>query len=315
MSGTRASRGDEEDRHAGLGEMPPGRSVTAHETSRRGGVNTVSELDPLWFRKYGPPASAEFQLFCFPHAGGSASFYQPVARALADAAQVWAVQYPGRQDRRAEPAPDSIDALADEITDRLGPAASTPFAFFGHSMGAVVAYEVTRRLAQQGRTGPAALFVSGRRAPSVHRVERVHRGTDADLLRALQELAGTDARILGDEEMQRMILPAVRGDYRAIESYRHVPGHPLRCPVVALGGDGDPHASVDEIRAWAGHTTGAFELRVFSGGHFYLVDQQRHVISLLMERIVRLTAGGNVPGIVADDLMPTGKPVTAAGDG
>lgn len=249
-----------------------------------------SNLDELWFRRFIQSPDAECQLICFPHAGGSASFYQPVARLLAPSTQVWAIQYPGRQDRRAERGLTSIDELAEAVADRLGPLSGTPFAFFGHSMGAVVSFEVARRLARRGHTGPVALFVSGRRAPSAHRTELVHRGTDAELLRALQELSGTDARILGDEELQRMILPAVRSDYQAIECYRYASGPPVACPVVALGGDNDPHASVAEMRGWSGHTTGPFELHIFPGGHFYLVDEQRRVLSVVADGIAKWSA-------------------------
>ncbi len=234
-------------------------------------MTTISGLDGLWFRRFASSRHNDTRLVCFPHAGGSATFYQPFARALETVTDLWAVQYPGRQDRRSEPAFASIDDLADQVAGLLGSAAGPPYAFFGHSMGAVVSFEVARRLERAGRPGPSALFVSGRRGPSVRRIDLVHQGTDDDLLRALRELAGTDTRILGDEEIQRMILPVVRGDYQALERHRHLPGPPLSCPVIAFGGDDDPHASVADLRAWADQTTGGFATRVFAGGHFYLV--------------------------------------------
>ncbi|CAO5236316.1 thioesterase II family protein [Frankia sp. AgKG'84/4] len=251
-------------------------------------MTDLAVLESLWFRRVAAARNTGIRLVCFPHAGGSATFYQPFARALESVADLWAVQYPGRQDRRSEPPFESIDDVADQLAGLLGSAAGPPLAFFGHSMGAVVAFEVARRLRRAGRPGPAALFVSGRRAPSVPRIELVHQGTDADILRALRELAGTDPRILGDEEIQQMILPVVRGDYRAVERHRHVPGPPLTCPVVAFGGDDDPHASVADLRAWADHTTGAFEAHVFSGGHFYLVDELDGVTAAIAENLAAL---------------------------
>jgi surfactin synthase thioesterase subunit len=252
-------------------------------------VTEHTALDELWFRRFFSAPDAECRLFCFPHAGGSASFYHPLARALAPSTDVLAVQYPGRQDRRAEPNFTGIDEVADQIADLLAPAPDRPFAFFGHSMGAIVSYEVTRRLEQRGLAGPVALFVSGRRAPAVHRIEEVHKGSDDDLLRALRDLSGTDPRILGDEEMLRMILPAVRSDYRAIECYRHAPGAPVTCPIIAIGGEEDPRASVEEMRMWAEHTAGAFDLHIFPGGHFYLVNEQRKVLAVVADRLAALS--------------------------
>ncbi|MCK9896187.1 thioesterase II family protein [Frankia sp. AgB32] len=288
---------------------PPGR---AGAVNARDGQTTSDHAFPpwdlLWFRRFTPSATARARLVCFPHAGGSASFYQPVAAVLGPLADVWAVQYPGRQDRRTEPGLTSIDALADAVVARLRrPASGPPVAFLGHSMGAVVAHEVARRLVRLGEPGPAVLFVSGRRAPSIRREEPVHEGTDEDLLRALAALSGTDRRILDDEELQRMILPAVRSDYLAIGRHRHLPGPPVPCPVVALTGDRDPHATVEDMRAWADHTTGGFELHVFPGGHFYLVDRAREVLSVIANRISHLLPGGASGAVQNDERVDPGS--------
>ncbi|GGV16258.1 thioesterase [Streptomyces litmocidini] len=237
-----------------------------------------------WVRRYHPAPQAPARLVCFPHAGGSATFYFPVSRALSPSVDVLAIQYPGRQDRRAEPCVDDMGTLADLVTDELGPWLDRPVALFGHSMGATLAYEVARRLEAAGTT-PLGLFASGRGAPSRQRDERTHLATDDHLLAELRRLSGTETRMLDDEELVRMILPAVRSDYRAVETYRHRPGPPLRCPVLALVGDADPKATVEEARSWADHTTGPFTLRVFPGGHFYLNDQAPAVLAAISSHI------------------------------
>ncbi len=163
-----------------------------------------------------------------------------------------------------------------------------PLAFFGHSMGATVAFEVAVRMKRELGTGPVTLFASGRRAPSRHREETVHQLDDDGVVEELKKLSGTDTRILGDLELLRMILPAIRSDYAAIETYRYEPGPVLDCPIVALTGDNDPKASLDEVKAWAGHTTGTFETRVFPGGHFYLAQHQRAVINLISDQLLLL---------------------------
>jgi surfactin synthase thioesterase subunit len=241
-----------------------------------------------WIRCFEPAPYGPVQLICFPHAGGSASFFFPVGRELAPAVEVLAVQYPGRQDRRMEPGIDDIAELADRIVPALDERLDRPFAFFGHSMGATVAYEVARRIGPERGREPKLLFASGRRAPSRtrdRREEEVHLRDDDGIVAELQRLSGTNARLLGDPELLRMIMPAVRSDYRAIETYAHRAGPELSCPVTALVGDADPLTTLDEAEDWAKHTTGAFDLRTFPGGHFYLAERQSAVLRVISERL------------------------------
>jgi pyochelin biosynthetic protein PchC len=221
------------------------------------------------------------RLVCFPHAGGAATAYAPLAQALPPAIETLALQYPGRQDRLAEPCLDSIDDLVAALLPELRPWLDSPFAFFGHSTGAIVAYEVARRL--EGRDGvvPIGLVASGRRGPSTRRDEHVHRGGDRSLLREVARLGGTPPELLADEEVQQMMLPALRGDYKAIETYEWRPGPPLACPIWALVGEDDPLATESEAAAWRAQTSAGFALHVLPGGHFYLVDQQAAVVDLI----------------------------------
>ncbi|MYS92095.1 MULTISPECIES: thioesterase II family protein [Streptomyces] len=243
----------------------------------------MTATDP-WIRRFFPSPDAPVQLVCLPHAGGSASFFRPVAQALNPRVEVLAVQYPGRQDRHHEPMIDSIGGLADHVCRAVTGAVDRPFALFGHSMGATLAFEVAVRLEQAGRVAER-VFVSGRRAPSCHRDEQVHQRDDAGIIAELRRLSGTDQRVFGDDELMRMVLPAVRNDYRAAETYVCATDHRLRSPVTALTGDDDPKASHDEVRAWSDHTQGAFEMERYPGGHFFLVDHAPDVIRLIRERL------------------------------
>ncbi len=243
---------------------------------------TTLPTDPdTWIRRYHDAPDSAVQLVCFPHAGGSASFFFPVSTALSPGVGVSAVQYPGRQDRRAEPNIDDLPALADAILPAVRPLAGRPLAFFGHSMGALLAYEVALRLEAEGAPPLTRLYVSGRRAPSRYRPDVVHKQGDAGIIAELRRLSGTNADLLGDPETLEMILPAIKSDYKAVETYQHTPGRSVSCPVLVLIGDNDAKVTAEEANAWAEHTTGTFELRVFPGGHFYLVDQSRQVIDLI----------------------------------
>ncbi|QKV96743.1 thioesterase [Streptomyces sp. NA02950] len=236
----------------------------------------------LWIRQFHPAPDAATRLVCLPHAGGSASYFFPVSKALSPKVDVLAVQYPGRQDRRNEKCFDSIRDLADALVPELLPWTDKPLALFGHSMGATLGFEVALRLEQKGVV-PVTLFASGRRAPSAHRDETVHQRDDEGLIAEVKSLSGTDSQLLGDDEILRMVLPAIRSDYKAAETYRYLPGPRLAAPIQAHVGTSDPKATVEEARAWSEHTTGDFALHTYPGGHFYLNSQASGVIASISE--------------------------------
>ncbi|MGW4894542.1 thioesterase II family protein [Kitasatospora sp. NPDC004240] len=236
-----------------------------------------------WYRRFHPFDTAPARLVCFPHAGGAAGYYHPLSAALAPYADVLVAQYPGRQDRFTDPLIPSIDGLADHLFRELRPFADRPLTFFGHSMGAVLAFEVARRFERAGTAGPVRLFLSGRRAPALHRDEPLaHLLPDDELFATLTELGGTDAQLIADPELRALILPSLRSDYTAIETYRAEPGAVVSAPITGLSGDADPRVSPAEVAQWARHTTAGCELEVFPGGHFYLVEQAPAVAALLV---------------------------------
>ncbi|GHF52515.1 oleoyl-ACP hydrolase [Streptomyces mashuensis] len=243
-----------------------------------------------WIRRFHPAEDSGVRLVCLPHAGGSAPFYFPMSRALAPAVDVLCVQYPGRQDRRHDKAVEDIGEYADLIAAELKPWLDRPTALFGHSMGAVIAFEVARRLERDLGFVPLTLFASGRRAPSRYRDENVHRRDDDGVVAEMRLLSGTDSQILGDEELLRMVLPAIRSDYKAIETYRSEPGATVQTPVTVLTGSSDPRTSREEAEAWRDHTTGAFALHAFTGGHFFLAQHQQEIVRIVSEGITAAAA-------------------------
>jgi surfactin synthase thioesterase subunit len=249
--------------------------------------------DEVWCRRYRPSRTASSRLVCLPHAGGSAPFYLPVAAALTPGVDVVAIQYPGRQDRRAEPTIDDIAVMADRISAVLRRQPDLPLTLFGHSMGAILGFEIARRLEAEGAE-PVRLFASGRRAPSTYRDEKVHLRDDAGILAEIRALNGTASSVLGDDELMRAALPALRADYRAIETYRCAPDVTVSCPITLLAGDSDPKTSTDEAQAWTRHTTASFDLHVYAGNHFFITDHVEEIIALLRRHLrgdhARMTA-------------------------
>ncbi|MEV5387596.1 alpha/beta fold hydrolase [Streptomyces sp. NPDC052721] len=244
----------------------------------------------LWLRGFHQATPGAPRLLFLPHAGGSASFCFPVSKALSPAVDVLAAQYPGRQDRLAETPAESVQELAQGVFRALDEEDDTPLALFGHSMGALVGFELARLLESAGRP-PAVVFLSGRRGPSVHRIETVHKGGDARLIDEVRKLEGTDTALFQDKELLEMILPALRADYRAVETYQRAPGPRSKCPFVVLTGDADPRVTPDEARTWDQETDGPFELHVYPGGHFYLVAQQQAVVARIEATLRRLGPG------------------------
>jgi surfactin synthase thioesterase subunit len=235
-----------------------------------------------WIRTFHPAPGSDKTLVCFPHAGGAATFYFPLSMRLRPHAEVLVLQYPGRHERLAEPPIEDIETLADQVFMVLRPRIHDSLAFFGHSMGAIVAFEVARRMERAIGTSPAVLIASGRRAPSCRRVESTYLRDDAGIIEEMMNLSGTHASVLAEEELVRMILPAIRADYRAIQTYEYKPGlgPDLRCPITALVGDSDPQVTQDEARSWSKHTTAGFDLHVFDGGgHFYLNTRWDEVVA------------------------------------
>lgn len=216
-------------------------------------------------------ARPRLRLICFPYAGGNAAAYRSWVTAFPADIEVLGVQLPGRGSRFKEPLATQLapllDALALEIT-RLGDDA--PFVFFGHSMGALLAFELTRELRLRGARLPSHLFVAGFRAPGLpERNASLHHLSDAEFLTAIRRYGGMPASVLEQPELMEMVLPIVRADFALVEAWREVEGAPLDLPITAFCGDNDASTTVAEMDAWRAQTLGKFTLHTLPGDHFF----------------------------------------------
>ncbi|MEU9368228.1 alpha/beta fold hydrolase [Streptomyces avermitilis] len=239
-----------------------------------------------WLKRYRPVRAPRLRLICFPHAGGSAGVFRRWPEELPPDVELVAIQYPGRQERFGEACVDDMTSLADQITDVVTSLLDRPIALFGHSMGAGVAYEVTRRLESRQLAWPARLFVSGSVSPLTPRHRRdLHLRDDEGMLEGLRELGGMDDAVLADPDLLRLVLPCVRADLRLIETYRPARLPSIATPVTAYAGTTDAHVPREGVAAWGDFTSAEFNLRIFPGGHFYLVGQEPEVVGDVCARL------------------------------
>jgi len=232
------------------------------------------------------------RLICFPPAGQGASVFRSWIGGLPIDVGFCAVQLPGRTSRLRELAMTSIPQIVEQITAAIAGLPELPCVFFGHSMGAVLASEVTRRLAALTHSVPRHLIVSGRRPPPVpDRHPPISGLSDAAFVDEIgRRYGGIPPEILANPDVLELLLPSLRADMVALEAYQPGPRKRLPLPISAFGGDADPMTPVEDIEAWANETQAGFEMRIFPGGHFYLDTQRRAVLDEVARIIAPLMA-------------------------
>ncbi len=225
------------------------------------------------------------KLYIFPHAGGSPQYYVSFANAFPNGIKRIAVQYPGRGGSHDLGAFTSISDLADQVCTMLEPLDQSDgrVAFFGHSMGALLAFEVARRFEEAGNP-IAALFVSASGAPGRVGYDHIPE-SDRGLLKAVSEITGVNPEFLENEEFAERILPTLRG-LKAIADYQCPPGATVSCPIFAFFGDDDEVATHEKVAPWAERTTSEFSARMFPGHHFYLNDHLSELVGDIQSKIL-----------------------------
>ncbi|MFB6887821.1 thioesterase II family protein [Kitasatospora sp. NPDC056327] len=245
--------------------------------------------DPVWVLRPEPRDRAALRLLCVPYAGGGTAVYHAWAAGLPDWIDVWLVRLPGREVRlRERPRTDLLE-LVRELAAALAPALDRPFALFGHSLGALISFELARELRARYGLEAAHLTVSARTAPEVPQPGRMSRLlSDEEFLEVLDRRFGAvPPELRTDPEMRALYLPMLRGDITMLETYRYRPAAPLCCPITALAGSADDEATPSDLLAWGRHGTGGFDHVVHEGGHFFLRPHREAVLARLEGDLAR----------------------------
>nr|WP_290224520.1 alpha/beta fold hydrolase [Trichocoleus desertorum] len=234
---------------------------------------------------------ARLRLFCFPYAGGNSFIFRPWLNSLPSDVELGAIELPGHGTRMAEPLLTRMPELVEAIASSLLPHLDKPFAFFGHSMGAWVSFEVARWLQSHDHLCPVHLFVSGARAPQLPSLRSpLHQLPKAEFVAALRRLQGTPEAVLEHAELMELMLPILRADFAVLETYTYSPQTPLPCSITALGGLQDVDVSEVALQAWQAQTSASFSHRMLSGNHFFIHSDQTLLLHLLTQELTQIVS-------------------------
>jgi medium-chain acyl-[acyl-carrier-protein] hydrolase len=244
-----------------------------------------------WFRYRSSGEPVDLKLFCFPYAGGRASIYSDWANHLPSGVQVVPVELPGRGAWLRETPWTSFPPLIDALADAIQPHLEIPFAFFGHSMGSMIAFELSRLLRSRYGREPQTLFASGRRAPQVPDDQPATYDLPKDeFIAELRRIGGTPKEVLEHDELMELMIPLLRADFRLVQTYKYFSGAPLRCPITVFGGLEDCEETRDLLLAWKEQTISEFTLHQVPGDHFFLRSSQSFLLGLLSRELEKVIA-------------------------
>jgi medium-chain acyl-[acyl-carrier-protein] hydrolase len=227
-------------------------------------------------------STAKFRLFCLPYSGAGAAIFRAWAAPLAPDIEVVAIQLPGRETRRQEPLLTNLPALIQALTPVLCPYLDRPFVLFGHSVGALICFELARQLRRIDHREPFHLVVSGRPAPQLPALTpAIHQLPDADFLQELRRYNGTPEIVLQNVELMNLFMPILRADLAINETYVYTPERPFDFSMTVLGGLHDPQVSEIDLASWREQTNSKFSLKMLPGDHFFLKQQQTEILEII----------------------------------
>jgi medium-chain acyl-[acyl-carrier-protein] hydrolase len=245
-----------------------------------------TQISNIWFICQRPLPEARLRLFCFPYAGGSAQIYWSWVNSFPKTIEVLSLQLPGRGNRLKEASFTHITPLVQALKTAISPFLDIPFAFFGHSMGALIAYELVRELHKSFKVSPVHFFASGRAAPHIQSAKpKVHTLSDLEFIKRIQKLNGTPRALLENQELMNMMLPCLRADFAVCETYVSIKDSPLCCPLTVFGGVEDSEVSREELEAWGEYSRNKLSLFMLPGDHFFLHTSQTQLLLTIIQKL------------------------------
>lgn len=242
----------------------------------------MAKTTDSWFQFGSTDEQVELKMFCFPYAGGTAMLFKKWEDLLPTAVQVIPVELPGRGARLKEPPFVSVPALIEELEDAIWPLLDKPFVFFGHSMGAIIAFELSRSLRCKHGREPQTLFIAGRRAPQITKGAPVTYDFPRDeFIEELIKLDGTPKEVIENAELMELMIPLLRADFQLVQTYEYLTDTPLQCPIIVYGGLQDYETPRDLLSPWKEQTSSRFALHMLPGDHFFIRSSQSQLLKLL----------------------------------
>ncbi len=231
----------------------------------------------------------KLRLFCFPFGGTGASFYRDWQSALHNSIEVCPIQPPGREERLSEKPFTDLASLVTELGEVLEPYLDRPFAFFGHSMGALISFELARYLRRLNQPMPAYLFISGRPAPQIPLTDLpTFDLPDSEFIKELRQIQGTPESVLQNPELMALFLPLLRADFELCQTYHYNHELPLNCPFFVFGGLTDSDISQESLVSWRAQTTYPMKLQMFPGDHFFILNAQQSILQIVSQHLNQL---------------------------
>lgn len=233
---------------------------------------------------FGEVQPSQPRLYCFPNAGAGAANFATWRRLAPSGIAVCPVQLPGRAERFRERPYNRIDPLVSDLVSELRHHFDGPYVLYGHSLGALVAFETVHRLRAVGAQQPLHLFVSGRAAPQLPNTRKLLADLPTDeLIEELRHMGGTPNEVLYNKELMAVLLPLVRADAAVNEVYAYRHEVPLDIPLTVLGGRRDDRADEDSLRAWKDLTNASCDIRMYPGGHFFINEHAQELLNIMAE--------------------------------
>ena len=244
-------------------------------------MKNMQKIDS-WITIFLPNSQADLRLFCFSYAGGSSMIFRPWLDKFPANVEICLIELPGRGSKIKLPLLKRLEPIVENLSLQIQPYLDKDFAFFGHSMGGLLSFELTRLLSKKYGASPVNLFISARGAPQMQSLKSpIYDLPDSDFIDKLRHYNGTPSAVLENRELMELFLPILRADFEVLETYTYNHAPPLECPISVFGGLQDTQVTIEELEAWREQTNNYFSLNMFPGDHFFIHDSH----SLLIEKI------------------------------